>query len=362
MTNTTAPNPVYRALGTGLRDLIPALAGMSLSKAIEHVMEETHPELMAKFYPRIYQEAGRYHSPRQCAAYLSNVVAETLRTGYDRAPTAYRLLIPSLEQMAKRRMPLFFLAPDLLEAVMRTDFADDINWTDMELPYEQGILILPKGAWVHPDDGEVSMIVWARFRAGAYAPPALGIPPMTITHDAMVILCLCPQHAIWYDSTLNGNVRPVLKLRNLFYRQPGDPYPRSVRSVPYLDHDLTEKDEQFLEQLGVITFGTFLAMHAKPELVERGKLLRRVGKGDKLREFWSPNIIGPKYKLRREVPRIVHGQFVHAPGREGGTHASPRMHWRRGHFRQQAYGHERRERKTIWIEPMLVGATQEEQT
>jgi hypothetical protein len=92
---------------------------------------------------------------------------------------------------------------------------------------------------------------------------------------------------------------------------------------------LTEKDQGFVEKLGVITFGTFMAMHAGPELVEPGKLVRRVAKQGKVREFWTPKFVGARYKLRREVPKVVDTQFVYSPGREQGTHASPRMHWRR---------------------------------
>jgi len=178
---------------------------------------------------------------------------------------------------------------------------------------------------------------------------------MTIGNQSFVLLGLCPKNAIWYDSTLSATNRRTIKLNNLFYRKPGDAYPKSERNMPALDSDLEEADEGFLEKLGTVAFGTFLAMAAKPELLERGKLLRKVKKGDKVREFWSPNIIGPRYKLKREVPRIIHGRFVESE-RESGTHASPRMHWRRGHFRQQAHGPQRRERKTIWIEPMLIGA------
>lgn len=126
------------------------------------------------------------------------------------------------------------------------------------------------------------------------------------------------------------------------------------------DEDLTEADKPFLDGIGVIVFGTLLAMNARPELVEKARLLHRVpGKGDKpAREFWLPNIIGSKYKVKREVPKIVSGKFV-VEQREHGTHASPRLHWRRGHYRQQSFGPQRRERKTIWIEPCLVGAESE---
>lgn len=160
---------------------------------------------------------------------------------------------------------------------------------------------------------------------------------------------------MWYDSILTADVRPVMRLNNLFYRDPGQPVP-AVKKSNFMDADLTEEDSGFVEKMGVIVFGTILAMNARPQLVEHGKLIKRVAKADKIREFWSPNIIGAKYKFKREVPQVVKGKFVHAPGRETGTHASPRMHWRRGHYRNQPVGPGRKERKNIWIEPCLIGA------
>ena len=170
------------------------------------------------------------------------------------------------------------------------------------------------------------------------------------------MLGACPETMIWYDSILTANRRRTLRLNNLFYRAPGEPQP-AVQKSNFLDADLTEVDSEFLEKMGVILFGTILAMNARPQLVEKGKLIKRVGKAgsEQAREFWSPNVIGARYKFKREVPRIVHGKFEQAT-REGGTHASPRLHWRRGHYRNQPVGPGRKERKTIWLEPCLIGA------
>jgi hypothetical protein len=86
----------------------------------------------------------------------------------------------------------------------------------------------------------------------------------------------------------------------------------------------------------------FYAMAARPEYVEGGS---RVGTHKKSgAEIWTPNLIGRKYQSKSD------------PNMETGTHISPRMHWRRGHFRHQAYGVGRMEHKIIWIEPMLIGA------
>lgn len=336
------------------RELAETLTGKPLIKVVEEIMDATFPELMKAFYPRVYEHTGRYHSPRACAAMMANVVAESLRYGFHRAATAYKLLMPGLTYLRERRMPMFFIAPDLLEAVLRTDFDDDINWTELELPYESGILILPKGSLVHPEDGDVAMLIWSRVKKGDHKPPFPGLPTQTLGNDAFVILGACLEKMIWYDSILTANVRPTTRLNNLFYREPGQDAPRAIKSN-FMDSDLTEQDSEFLEKMGVIVFGTILAMNARPLLVERGKLLKRVGKGDKAREFWSPNVIGARYKFKREPAKIVDRKFVQ-PYREHGWHASPRMHWRRGHYRNQAFGQGRKERKQIWIEPCLIGA------
>jgi hypothetical protein len=338
----------------------------SIPQMVEQAMEIECPDLLRKFYPRIYENVGRYHSPRQCAAFLANVTFETSRLGRERSPTSYQLIIPMLEPMAQRGMPMFFIAPDLLKAIERTDFYDDIDWRKdhLKLPFDQGIFILPKGAFAHPQDGDVSMILWGRFEKGKEYPGPVPHMATILTHDGFTLLGLTHKTGVWYNSVFNADVRPTVRLNNLFYRESMDePTPPSLKTTR-LDSDLTKADEEFLEKLGVITFGTFLAMNAKPELLEKGKLLKRVQKtGQQPREFWSPNIIGPRYRLKREVRKIdKHGKFVaDQPKRDlGGTHASPRLHWRRGHFRNQAYGMGLKERKQIWIEPMLIGAEGDE--
>jgi hypothetical protein len=338
-----------------LKDIVEQMKDLGpLSKIVEQLMDQNYPELMKLFYPRVYENVGKYHSPRQCAAALANVVAECLRYGFHKAPTAYRLMMPSLKPLIDHKVPMFFIAPELLQAVQRTDFADDIDWTEMKLPFEEGVFVLPKQGLVHPEDGEVSMLYWSRKTNGDYPPPVSGIPTITV-NPSMAVLALCPEKMIWYDSTLSAAHRKTFQLRNLFYRQAGEEIPAMPKYNPYIDADLTEQDAGFLEKMGVIAFGTLMAMNARPELWEKARLLKRVCKEGKTKEFWSPNVIGLKYKLKREVARVVGGRFV-VPEREHGTHASPRMHWRRGHFRNQPVGKGRKERKVIWLEPVLVGA------
>lgn len=359
LTNKIRRDPETQIRLPSMADMVKQNLISDIPSMLERLMTEHFPQLMQKFYPRVYEEVGRYHSPRQCASFFANMVAEMETLGYHRSPTAHRLALPALEPMAQRRMPMFFIAPDLMRAIQLTDFPDDIDWTTLRMPYEQGIFILPKGSVAHHEDGDVAMILWARFDANTpYPCPIAGWHPIVFGHKAFVLLGLCIHRGIWYDSVFNADIRPTLRLNNMFYREPGERTPNSMKSTN-LDADLTERDEEFLEKLGVICFGTFLAMNAKPELVEKGKLLKRVMKaGQAPREFWSPNVIGPKYRLKREVPKIDrYGKFsADQPKRDlGGTHASPKFHWRRGHWRNQAYGKGYKEHKPVWIEPCEVG-------
>ena len=85
-------------------------------------------------------------------------------------------------------------------------------------------------------------------------------------------------------------------------------------------------------------FGVLLVMLERPQIVTSGGFTGKRTKGGG--EFWTPNIIGRTYRLAGH------------PGEGGGV--SPRMHWRRGHWRAQAWGERHLLRKVIWIEPTLV--------
>ena len=47
---------------------------------------------------------------------------------------------------------------------------------------------------------------------------------------------------------------------------------------------------------------------------------------------------------------VIDGKASALPTAPQGTHASPRLHWRRGHWRTM-----KKSGKKVWIDPMLVG-------
>jgi hypothetical protein len=262
------------------------------------------------------------------------------------APAPTQLAYPGLRELIERRMPLMFVAPDLLAAVKDTDYQDDIDWMELHLPYEHGIFVLPRGGLTHPVDGDVAFLYYSRMPAGTYPGPTNVHCPIRKTEDNFAFLASCPTSPTlaWFDTNLTRhNGRTLTKCRNMFY---DSGYIEREAVCPF-DQGLNDVDKTFQEAIGAVVFGLLLVLEARPELTGRESLAKRIPATMKhpVREFWHPNIIGSTY--RRKV--LAGAVETH------GTHASPRAHSRRGHFRQQAHGPKNTLRKTLWIEPMFIG-------
>ena len=72
----------------------------------------------------------------------------------------------------------------------------------------------------------------------------------------------------------------------------------------------------------------------------------------KAERFWRPRFLRLE-DLQDERPRRARASSQ-GPG---GTHSSPRTHWRRGHWRNQPVGAGRQGRELRWIRPVLVKPT-----
>lgn len=331
-----------------LKTLDP-LSQQALGERVRGAIEYFAPVAMKALYPRVYENVGAYYSPKSIAVALLQQIAEVVTIGVDKSSNAGRVLIPAIDPMIKRKMPYLFIGPELLSAVKATAFKDEIDWVNLPLPYAEGVFVFPRGAFKHPQDGECAFAIWSRKVPGVYGMP-FSKNSLELPHTSFSILAYCPEASVWYETTLRADVRPTVLLQNLFYRneRTGEDYPQ-YKEMGMLDEPLNlTRDSGFIEQLGCIVFGTILAINARPGLVTKEALIRRVKtKKESTLEFWSPNVVGKDYVQKRGA------------GTGEGTYASPRMHWRRGHFRNQACGVGRSERKTIWLEPVLVAAGDE---
>lgn len=311
---------------------------------------ETHnPELWHRCYPRIYQEphkCGEYWSPKLLALDLYGIGLKWQNNIIGRSEQ-YEFQVAS--HLAHFKVPQFWLARDMAEAIKQTvPPVTGWDWYNAELPFEAAVIHLPKGILPHdnPEEGHGAFVGYARLRANDEKRSGL-LPHTTYasTNGCMVLIANSSHGGHFYHWNLPYDAYPTLDLTALdkACHEPWDS--AQHQSGWWYTPHMSYEDNSFLGRAGHLLFGALLLLDARPDLLTKASLLKRVPgkKSERPREFWSPNIIGENYKIRR-VSRDL-----------GGTHASPRAHWVRGHHKDIPYGPKHTLRKRGWIEPYFVG-------
>lgn len=319
----------------------------TLRKIVYDELAAARPDLWAKVYPRIYEEVatnGQYCSPKDLACTLIGA-AVRIEQGFlgDNEKTE----VVWASKLTAHRVPCYWLTPDLAEALKLTTPPQTLNLQTMKLPFEAAVFFLPKGTLAHEtDEGEATYVSYYRTELGEQIRSlARGRPEFWFPMGNGVISILAgttAEHVLhWTIPTQTPvNLGQLDELIQLF----GSQWQTHHSEYPLFDSNMNDADNRFMARVTHLVLGTLVLMTARPELVTPGSLQRRIQKKDRpAREFWSPNIIGKNYRLRR----------LYIP--QGGTHASPRFHWVRGFYREQPYGEKHLLRKEIWVEPYQRG-------
>lgn len=292
---------------------------------------KSFPDLWKEFCPRVYNGTDEFYDYRlPCLQKIGTAVsavtdAESVAQDTVATLTA-RIYIPTQKQYG---YPMFFLKKELLTALVRTELKDPVDWAAMRFPYPSFSIMMPKES-LFTDGEPVTFIECAKVLKGQLIVLSDGLAHPAET-DMFFLTATLESGVILY----NKAVAPYDPFRGAVIGQ--DPNAPRDYEISIDDADLVTLDD-----VTRIFFNCLYVMAARPEYIEMGE---RVGAAKKTgKEFWTPNIIGRSYVTQRD------------PDAEPGTHASPRMHWRRGHFRRQAIGPGRAEHKMLWIEPVLVNA------
>ncbi len=314
-------------------------------------LQKNHPDVWQFMSPKIYKDADNWHDPRMALYVMSGAVRVWLtaqQTGEDleillsrsRSLKTFaelsemKLLMVISALAAKFKFPIFFLDKKLLQAAMQTEPMDLIDWQTMALPFPTMSFMMPRGS-ASIDGDELAFVQFSRSYKGTYSlfEAAEAKCSIEVPEDQLQIK-LVTAGGVTYYNNFNKPFDSTAKLL---------PPPELIAEFydPNEINELTGTEAEQIHQVCCMIFNVLFAMLAKPELVETG---RQVGRHKKSScEIWQPNIIGRKYAHK------------HAAGSGAGSGESKRMHWRRGHFRQQKHGSGFSLVKTIWIEPVLVG-------
>lgn len=319
------------------------------------VIASKYPKTFGTFAPRRYTPPNGYLNPvywaaseTACALFWKKANIEAL-PHITCAADAYSHMVHDA--------PTYFIGKEYAQAVHQTQIpSDDFAFSELKWPREALLFVLPSDFSIKTFGYLVPFISVSLFPAGTY-----------------------PQNTSKWDFPVYAQIMNTVDRINIHFQTfhadslPVDytgSYPlnfkvKDVPAAPYEDSTLeeaeefgaewqipalsptTEADDRKLQE-AVISFAVKLmcTLTARPDLIQSGACTRPMrikhGKVSKA-ELWSPNVIGWAYRAERPVP-------------QGGTHASPRLHWRRGHMRNQTYGPQSGLRKLIWIEPVLVNA------
>ena len=311
------------------------------------------PELWAKCYPKIYQglDGGEYYSAKLVGHFM---LMAALKMEFPEMHQFRRLNETDVATWASRlaayRVPIFWLSREITEALQLTTLPATLNLTTMNLPFEAAVFMLPKGSLIFESDkaigeafrrrdSEVVYVSYSRVAKGEEIPSinlaaveaVRGRGEFTVfagTLDRRLVHWSHPSEQSLDIAQLDATVQNTL----------------NSPQAEEFEEDLTPHSRPFLARVSHLVFNTLQLMLSRPNLVSMGSLVKRVhNKRKSIKTFWTPNIIGKDYRLRRESQPL------------GGTHASPRGHWVRGFWRDQACGPNFSEHKETWIEPFWRG-------
>lgn len=290
------------------------------------------------FYPRRIVCPSGYYDPK----YHSTLVAASMivkTTNSEYVPPEETALIYELSQM---KFPTYFITGDFFQAVINTE-PPVVNTIDLKLPLKAMRICLP-------------VAVTSKFFCGF---PMAFFSFCRTSANELGKECLVYQGHVFltYDKPfgyygrvplINEHRRDLGDYKFLDYTKEADKDPDFTRvawesSKGILPTD--EQDKEISNKLYDFLYKLLCVLSTRNDsFILEGEQTRKVKynrKGEIQKEaLWSPNFIGKSYKAAHDIPE--------------GTHASPRMHWRRGHIRLQKWGKGLSLTKSIWIEPVLI--------
>lgn len=310
---------------------------------IEDKLRAFKPELWRALYPRAYAAQGNYNSPKQAAvSMILNIMGQLMRPVTD-MPTRYASL--TCTRLAEFSVPTYFVSANLLHACLQTSLPDGFHYSDLRWPMPAMLFILPTGAVTSPTDGECRFIALARHSQGNRMEQVPGIPPFpnSFSYDCFSHYAFTSANAT-FAGYIPTHTNPMLAdiLSGEKHFSPGIVGVTPAGELAYAT--IEGSDGDFMGLTVSIGLRLMLLLNARPELLTPARELRKANPSPRkpTTALWSPNIIGGNFQVAAET--------ANRPGR------TPRLHWRRGHYRNQPHGPGFTQRKIVWIEPILVSA------
>jgi hypothetical protein len=323
-------------------------------KELNRRIEVFEPDLWRKCYPKTYKDyrSNEYVSPKTPALQMV-ACAKKMELG---PPGQSELIeIQWASNLTRLKVPTYWVRPDLAKAIQKTKPPLKLDWYNMKLPVDAAVFMLPRGLMTHSKEGNINFISYSVNRKDFDVPTLMPMPWLPKTwvseNGGMTLFAQSERSLTHWNIPLDKF--PILDLQAL---------DEVVEKYEHHEHasswqgwggplGMDAEDTKIGSQVAHLIFGLLVFMLRKPEMVTVGERLKRLPakKNDLPKEIWSPTVIGENYKIRKVLATDEPRSSL------GGTHASPRVHWVTGYWREQPYGPKNSLSKDLWIEPYVRG-------
>lgn len=224
---------------------------------------QAKPKVLRLFEPKAGAPNARYTSTKKLSALLmftAELVDGTLVT--ELLPAAFPVCYRPICEMVAQGMPMIFVKRELAESALRAEPTGDFDFTQLQLPHEAGILVLPKETLVHPVHGDCSWIGWGRFSGTKdYAIPGLSKRPFAGGPDGMAV----------FTAALDDRELPFFHFTAVDDGQGGKRFrvPDVMAETPLAPGDVADAvDEAFVGRMILLAFQLLLAGDGRPATVQ----------------------------------------------------------------------------------------------
>lgn len=311
------------------------------------VFTKKMPELYHSFYPRRLRLPAGYYRPDLLPLVVADFLLDVQRKSRDDENNALNdgsTIAGMFALMQSCRCPTYFVSPELSDAMVRTAPPESMLFEEIKWPFPAIQFVLNRQWSIQHFGHHITTLLVGRPQQGSTLEVMChdtGVPDFKVTMPKTNIGFLMYHVAAPGDQCM-GCCSERFLMDETIESQVACP----ARVVGELKWDAVLATRKAIMQFVV---SCLLIMTEVPDLVDQERVImpgRSTGKGSSKRviepTLWEPRWLGKNY--------------VHPHEHGGGHHASPEMHWRRGHWRRQAHGKGRLDRRLLWIKPMLINA------
>ena len=248
-------------------------------------------------------------------------------------------------QLCNQGFPTYFVAPKFAEAVSQTNPPQEGTVGEVHWPLEAALFCLPLETSVRLFGVPVPFVAFSRC-SGGHIQSRFNCPPRKFELSGDLVATFYPVLEGRLPIFYHRHAPPTLELKRFLHMEKPITLGLGLDKVQeYTGEKFDPVEERsFLDRINAFVIKLVFAMAARPQYLERESVQRpaKVKKGVVVRdELWNPNVLGRNYQVAEPA--------------EGGSHASPRIHWRRGHFHTVSHGKGRLLKRLDWFEPVMVG-------